>query len=1615
MEPSSQPGPCLSDEQAIALLEKRVDEAARQAIDAHLDQCDECRELVGALALTGAPEAESAPDIALEDLADEGSVTLLRSSAGGSSSRPSLPPGQGAPLDRGDMVDHFRVMRTLGRGAMGEVYLARDTLLGRKVALKIIAPDLLGSDKAVRRFLFEARATARFNHPNIVTIHAVGEHEGRPWVALEYVEGENLRERARREQPPLRETLRIGLAMAEALAQAHERGVLHRDLKPANVVIGTDGRIRIVDFGLAKAVQATEDDVEAGVHAISSSTWLVGTPRYMAPEQWEGSNVEGAADIWALGVILFELASGRRPFEADSTVELLRMVCSDRPAPRLASVASVPSKLSQLVGQCLAKEPADRPAAAEVAAALREVLMPTAPVIAEGPFRGLLPFGEAHASLFYGREPEVDAFLERLRRQTIIPVVGPSGVGKSSFVQAAVIPRLREQEGWLVLSLRPGPQPFDTLAARLERGEAAGASESAQLPTVAAVEARAKRLRESPRHLALELLDLSRSSGDKVLLFIDQLEELFTLVDVQEQQRFLDAIAHAADDLDDPVRVVLTIRHDFVDRLAAVGGAASPLARFFALKSPDRRMLEAAVRQPVERAGFAFEDDELVEQMIQAVQGEPACLALLQFAAERLWEERDEDRKLLVTSAYEAMGGVGGALARHADAQLNNLAPSQRRIATTLLQRLVTPERTRRLVPRDEALEGLGRDAESVLERLTEARLVSVIKLHRGEAPRVELTHGSLIHTWHTLATLVERGEDEHRLIEEASQAADLWAKRGRRPEELWRGQALRDAERHLSGTELPAPVMEFLRASDQNEQLRASHRRFIRIGSMATLAVVAAVAIVASLVIIEQRAEEEMAKQRALARATEAERLAATEAVSAARAALDRRDPTAARDHLIRALIADDHPGARLIWQEIAQTPLRARETHAASPTSAARATSPKRKSLAAGAELTLDEDGTLYRRDEDGERRPWRAGVRSVSSVPDAPEVAVVDDDGVVVLSTRSSRTVRALTAPPDTIRTIVTAAGQLAVLLDGALLAGRPERLRSLDVPHAVESIAFEDELLVVRGAGQRSWWDATRVPLLRPGHRGAPRGVASPRDGVVITVDGGGTWRRFDRAGLTREVGSGLGYPEASALAPDGETVAAVARGSLEVWSPAGAPRTLDAKSDARTLALGSRGHLAAASRDQVAVWDVERGRVTRTIAVGPTIDAVAIDGERLVIADSSGKVTPWTGADAGEPLRLPPSPVTALATRGASVAVARPDEVVVVDLASGRQQRLAMAGAVAVSIDAEGKVIVASGDGEVARFDPSDGRRVAGGIALMPDGSLITTRGRLEPPDSKEASSAEEARWLKAAKEKGLLGHQLEDGAPLCMLTVGGELAVWSTGADRLMGAHVVEGLRDVVGLPSACAVRSDGQVLLSSGGEPHALDVASPSAIGWAEQRLLVATGDAVTTFSESGDRLERHDLSQGNVSAVTQAGSKIVVGHGDGRLTWLETVDGSASSRAGASNRAVTALAAGPGQAIVAGYADGTVAIQVDDGSLAWRAELDGAVTHLRYEGATLTAATQNGDVGRWSFEGLEVERCALLAAVMTKTAAMASLEGRHRATSSLPEDHPCHGRAGP
>ncbi len=403
-------------------------------------------------------------------------------------------------FDSGDMVDHFRVVRPIGRGGMAEVYLARDTTLGRKVALKVIQPDIFESADATERYLLEARTTAQFNHPHIVTIHAVGQDGQRPYLALEYLEGETLRERMLQGNPGPGESLRWACAVADALSEAHSRGVLHRDLKPENVILAKDGRLRVLDFGLASTVAVREDAqgrdfdtaatlmsadraVPADVHdsglnrgaddedeapsPVINTAGTSGTPAYMAPEQWGGRNLTGAADIWALGLMLYELLTGHRPYAQSGRLEEIRRTRGPDPVPVPAPIGNVAGHVVDLMMRCLAKRAADRPTASEVKAALDGALHQSDDPSMESPFRGLLPFNEHHRHMFFGRDDEIGAVVERLRDVPVLAIVGPSGAGKSSFVRAGIIPRLREGSPLTVVTLRPGHRPFYTLAKRL--------------------------------------------------------------------------------------------------------------------------------------------------------------------------------------------------------------------------------------------------------------------------------------------------------------------------------------------------------------------------------------------------------------------------------------------------------------------------------------------------------------------------------------------------------------------------------------------------------------------------------------------------------------------------------------------------------------------------------------------------------------------------------------------------------------------------------------------------------------------------------------------------------------------------------------------------------------------------------------------------------------------------------------------------------------------------------------------------------------------------------------------------------------------------------------------
>jgi eukaryotic-like serine/threonine-protein kinase len=263
------------------------------------------------------------------------------------------------------MSDRYVVERTLGRGGMATVYLARDTLLDRPVVLKVLAEHLAHDESFRLRFQREARLAARLVHPNIVQIYDVGEDERGPFIVMEYVDGDTLADELRRRgRMPADEVVTIGIQLCSALEAAHAARLVHRDIKPQNILRARDGKVKLADFGIARSLAATSH-TEAGT--------VLGTAAYLAPEQARGEEVTAAADIYALGVVLYELLTGQSPFDADTLPELMVQREQGLMTPPRELVPEIPRALEATVMRCLALLPEYRPAsAAELAEALRQ-------------------------------------------------------------------------------------------------------------------------------------------------------------------------------------------------------------------------------------------------------------------------------------------------------------------------------------------------------------------------------------------------------------------------------------------------------------------------------------------------------------------------------------------------------------------------------------------------------------------------------------------------------------------------------------------------------------------------------------------------------------------------------------------------------------------------------------------------------------------------------------------------------------------------------------------------------------------------------------------------------------------------------------------------------------------------------------------------------------------------------------------------------------------------------------------------------------------------------------------------------------------------------------------
>jgi serine/threonine protein kinase len=269
----------------------------------------------------------------------------------------------------GQVIGSYRILALLGRGGMGEVYLAEDSKLGRKIALKLLLGEFTKNEDLIRRFTQEAKAASALNHPNIVTVYEIGQTNSTEYIATEYIEGETLRSHLAKTRMELREILDIVIQLAGALSAAHTAGIIHRDIKPENVMLRPDGYAKILDFGLAKltSVRAPGSsppaaDLEAAtlVRMETEPGMMLGTPFYMSPEQARGLNVDARADIFSLGVMTYEMLSGHRPFVGDTNLDVLISTIEKEPRPLAHYVPETPSELQRIVNRTLCKDRDER-------------------------------------------------------------------------------------------------------------------------------------------------------------------------------------------------------------------------------------------------------------------------------------------------------------------------------------------------------------------------------------------------------------------------------------------------------------------------------------------------------------------------------------------------------------------------------------------------------------------------------------------------------------------------------------------------------------------------------------------------------------------------------------------------------------------------------------------------------------------------------------------------------------------------------------------------------------------------------------------------------------------------------------------------------------------------------------------------------------------------------------------------------------------------------------------------------------------------------------------------------------------------------------------------------
>jgi WD40 repeat protein/tRNA A-37 threonylcarbamoyl transferase component Bud32 len=1149
----------------------------------------------------------------------------------------------------------YRIVSLLGLGGMGVVYLAEDLRLKRRVALKLLAAGLAEDESFRDRFLRESELAASIDHPSIVPIYEAGTTEDILFIAMRYVEGRDLKERVQRGRLDPADAIGILAQVASALDAAHARGLVHRDVKPSNVLLDTGARpdgsdhVYLADFGLTKRVSEESGSADDGQ--------LMGTIDYVAPEQIAGDEIDGRADVYSLGCVLYECLVGQPPFRGDSDLAVVfAHLEAEAPAPSTRR-PELPAALDAVIARALAKDPkqrysscrefaqaalavavdeasrvlvdvASRAAAgrsdlSEVEAELtgkvidlqlaqeqaRVLSGPATPtrVATEGicPFKGLASFEPVDAEYYFGRERLVAELVARLVGAGFLGIVGPSGSGKSSVLRAGLLPALAGgvlpgSGGWRRLLLRPGERPLEELRRVLVSGA------------------------KDPLAEALDTLP----GNARLLLAVDQLEELFTACRSEpERAAFADTLARAASDPDGRAVVVVSLRADFYGRFAAYPRLAELLGANHVLVGPMQASeLRRAVELPAGHVGLRVEPD-LADGLVDDVEGEPGALPLLSTALLELWQKRQDN--VLTLAAYRESGGVHGAVARLAEGTYARIPDARKQLVRSIMLRLVgegegdAPVRRRApLVELD--LERNG-DVAEVLATLADSRLVTV-----GEGS-VEVAHEALLREWPRLREWIETDTEGRRLRRHITQAATEWDTAGRDPGELYRGARLAaaldsTADRALDLNELEREFITESREISEQEAKRARRTNRRLRGLLAGVGILLAAALAGGVFALIQRGDARDAETAQLAQRLGAQSLVEED--------LDRSLLLARQ-----AVEIDDSPQTRgYLLSELLRSPAAIGIMHGGGDALRQIAVSPDGKTLAVGG---IGADGLRFFDAETYEQigepvevpagPPGPTEVTGLAYSPDGERLAFVtnfdeDDQGYLRVIDVRTREVLAEEANwfPDVAFTedgsqlVLTEYVQYGVIWitfrDAKTLKQVGRRIQPgefadefVDMVYSAPFYALTpdgDSVVTASSDGELAWWDLeshekTRALEIAEGYHS----LALSPDGLTAAVGIDGGIQRVDvRSGNVR-TNSGVltGAPQWLLFSPDGKTLVSTGLdGDVTLWdvetaAPRATLRGHSASVEQPVFSPGGATLYTASGDGTVIAWDISGNR------------------------------------------------------------------------------------------------------------------------------------------------------------------------------------------------------------------------------------------------------------------------------------------------------------------------------------------------------------------------------------------------------------------------------------